>query len=569
MFKLKNSFSMLVVMGTSLLSSISFAQTARIQIVHNSPVAPAVDIFVGAVKLVPNISFRQATAFVDAPAGQVLQVRIKPTSASNDTSNPVFFNRYVLSADEKYVLVANGLLTQMGYAANPNGRSTAFDVTVVTDARETSTNGNEAQFRVVHTATDAPDVDVNVLNGPTLVDNAAFRDFTPYLGVAGGTYVLQVTPGSGSPVVATFSVPLGGFVNNALTVLASGFLNPAANLNGPGFALLVVTPGGQTIVLNPLTTSRLQIVHNSASAPAVDIFVGATKLVPGLAFRNATPVIDVPANTELQVRIKPASASNDTAGPVFFRRYTLTAGESYLLAATGLLSTTGYAANPDARNIGFDLTVLTQQREASTEAGKSQFRVVHASTDAPGVDVKVSGGPTLVDNALYGDITPYLSVDPLEYTLDVTPAAGEPVVASFMVPLNAFPDSAITVFASGFLTPASNQNGPGFGLLAVTPKGQAIFLAPTAFLAGRQLNLPVRMFPVPANDQVSLTIGDSRSSLKAEILEMSGKTLISRNINAGGNTTISIPTADLNKGMYLVRISDNSGASITRKFVKE
>jgi hypothetical protein len=195
--------------------------------------------------------------------------------------------------------------------------------------------------------------------------------------------------------------------------------------------------------------------------------------------------------------------------------------------------------------------------------------VVHASTDAPAVDVKVSGGPTLVNDAAFGDATPYLSVDPLEYTLDITPAAGEPVVASFDVPLNAFRDSALTVLASGFLAPANNQNGPGFGLLVVTPKGQAIFLAPTAFIAGRQLNIPVRMFPVPANERINVNVGDSRSSLKAEVLEMSGRTLISRNITAGGNTTISIPTAELAKGMYMVRLIDESGASLTRKFVKE
>lgn len=569
MFKVNRSKSIMMLLGVILMSSAVFAQTARIQVVHNSPVAPAVDIFAGATKLIPNLAFREATAFRDVPAGTEIQIRIKPASASNDTSAPVFFKRYTLAANERYTLVANGLLTQTGYAANPNNRSTAFDVTVVTEARETSTVASEAQFRVVHAVTDAPDVDVKLINGATLVDNASFRDFTGYLGVPGGTYILQVTPGSGSPVVATFSVPLGGFVGNALTVLASGFLTPSANQNGPAFALLAVTPTGQTVVLNPLTTSRLQIVHNSPTAPAVDIFVGATKLVSGLEFRKATPVIDAAANTELQVRIKPASASNDTANPVFFRRYTLIAGENYMLAANGLLSTTGYAANPDSRNIGFNLSVLTQQREASTESGKSQFRVVHASTDAPTVDVKVSNGPTLVNDAAFGDITPYLSVDPLEYTLDVTPAAGQPVVASFGVPLNAFRDSALTVLASGFLTPANNQNGPGFGLLVVTPKGRAIFLAPTAFIAGRQLNIPVRMFPVPANEQINVNVGDSRNSLKAEVLEMSGRTLISRNIVAGGNTTISIPTAELTKGMYMVRLTDESGASLTRKFVKE
>ena len=79
-----------------LISASALAQNARIQVVHNAANAPAVDIFVGAAKLFPNVPFRAASPFTNAPAGVELQVRIKPASASNDTSNPVFFRRYTL-----------------------------------------------------------------------------------------------------------------------------------------------------------------------------------------------------------------------------------------------------------------------------------------------------------------------------------------------------------------------------------------------------------------------------------------------------------------------------------------
>ncbi len=113
-------------------------------------------------------------------------------------------------------------------------------------------------------------------------------------------------------------------------------------------------------------------------------------------------------------------------------------------------------------------------REAAVNAGDVDLRVVHGSSDAPTVDVIARNVATLVDNASYSDITGYLSVPPASYTLDVTPAAGSPIVASFAANLTGLTGGSAVVFASGFLDPATNQNGSSFGLFAALANGTVV-----------------------------------------------------------------------------------------------
>ena len=51
-------------------------------------------------------------------------------------------------------------------------------------------------------------------------------------------------------------------------------------------------------------------------------------------------------------------------------------------------------------------------KEMSSDSTKVQFFVFHESTDAPTVDVIARSIATLVDNAGYGDLTDYISVNP-------------------------------------------------------------------------------------------------------------------------------------------------------------
>ncbi|MBK7856081.1 MAG: DUF4397 domain-containing protein [Bacteroidetes bacterium] len=113
-------------------------------------------------------------------------------------------------------------------------------------------------------------------------------------------------------------------------------------------------------------------------------------------------------------------------------------------------------------------------REVAINSTDVDLRVVHGSSDAPTVDVIARNVATLVDNASYSDITGYISVPPAIYTLDVTPAVGSPIVASFNANLSGLAGGSAVVFASGFLDPTQNQNGPAFGLFAALANGTVV-----------------------------------------------------------------------------------------------
>ena len=69
--------------------------------------------------------------------------------------------------------------------------------------------------------------------------------------------------------------------------------------------------------------------------------------------------------------------------------------------------------------------------------GEVDLKVLHGASDAPAVDVIARGVATLVDDAAYGDMTPYFAVPAGSYTLDITPAMdNNTVVASFTADLS-------------------------------------------------------------------------------------------------------------------------------------
>lgn len=232
-------------------------------------------------------------------------------------------------------------------------------------------------------------------------------------------------------------------------------------------------------VISSSSTARVQVIHNSADvlAGAVDVYINGTLAIDNFGFRAATPFIDLPAGVTLNIGIAPGNSTsvNDTLKnfPVV-----LTGGEKYVVFANGVL-TSGYAPNPDGRNIDFTLFVKPMAREVGTGSGVDLF-VLHGSTDAPTVDVKAreAGNLVLVNDAAYGDITPYFSVPAGNYTLDLYLADGTTLVASFVAPLTGLGGSSLAVFASGFLNPAANQNGAPFGLFAALANGTVVELVP-------------------------------------------------------------------------------------------
>ena len=448
--------------------------TARVQVIHNSAdmAADTVDVWLNDQLLLDNFAFRTASPFIDAPAGTPFEISIQGKN-STDTVNAIAQYTYTLTGGEKYVIVANGIVSGSGYTP-----ATPFDLHVYNMGQEMAMNSGETDVMVFHGSTDAPVVDVKEVGvgAGTIVDDAAYGDFTGYLNLPTADYSLQIRDASGMNTVAQFGAPLStlNLADSALVVVASGFLNPANNSNGPAFGLYAALPTGGDLVqlpAEPISTARVQVIHNSAdmAADTVDVWLNDQLLLDNFAFRTASPFIDAPAGTPFEISIQ-GKNSTDTVNAIAQYTYTLTGGEKYVIVASGIVSGSGYSpATP------FDLHVYNMGQEMAMNSGETDVMVFHGSTDAPIVDVKevAAGAGTIVDNAAYGDFSGYLNLPTADYSLQIRDSSGMNTVAQFGAPLSTLnlADSALVVLASGFLNPANNSNGPAFGLYAALPTG--------------------------------------------------------------------------------------------------
>ncbi|MBK7945468.1 MAG: DUF4397 domain-containing protein [Flavobacteriales bacterium] len=327
----------------------------------------------------------------------------------------------------------------------------------------------------MHGSTDAPTVDVfeSAVVSTTIIDNFSYGDFAGYLELPTLDFTLQVRTADNSTIVAAYAAPLQtlGLQGAALTVLASGFLNPSVNSNGPAFGLWVALPSGGPLVelpSAPIPTARIQAIHNSADAAAseVDVYLNGALLVDDFAFRTATPFVDVQAGVDLTLSIAPATSTSVADAIVDFS-YNLPAGGSFILVANGIVSPSGY--NPATP---FDILVYDGARESAQGAG-TDVLALHGSTDAPTVDVFESAvvSTTIIDDFSYADFAGYLELPTLDFTLQVRTADNSTIVASYAAPLQTLglQGAALTVLASGFLNPSVNSNGPAFGLWVALP----------------------------------------------------------------------------------------------------
>lgn len=536
--------------------------TARLQVIHNSAdlAASSVDVWLDNTLLLDNFAFRTATPFIDAPSGVNFKISIQPAN-STDTVNALFTKTFNLQDGKTYVVIANGIVSGSGYAP-----ATPFDLYAYDMGREAATSGSNTDLLVFHGATDAPVVDIKEVGvgAGTIVDDLAYATFAGYLELPTSDYSIQVRDAHGITTVAQYDAPLAtlGLNGAAAVAVASGFLDPGVNSNGPAFGIYVALPSGGDLVALPsvaISTARVQVIHNSADAAAsvVDVWLNDIKLIDNFEFRTATPYVDAPAGVPVTISIKDAN-STDPSNPIASFNYTLTGGMTYQIIANGIVSSSGYNPAP-----AFNLNVFAGAREKVNTPGNVDVLVYHGSTDAPTVDVVETGvgAGTIVDNLSYSQFAGYLELAPLDYKLEVRDETGTVTVVSYDAPLASLglQDFALTVLASGFLDPSMNSNGPAFGLYAALSVGGPLVALPVATGINDVMNpvSEVTTYPNPATDQITVQYAlRSASDVKIEVKNLIGQTV--KAVDAGNQTAGSyskqIDVKSLNDGLYLLNV---------------
>jgi hypothetical protein len=164
----------------------AFAQsgTAKVRVVHASPDAPAVDVYLNGDQALSNVSFFTASDYLDLPAG-TYQVQVTP--AGQPASAAVIDASATIEAGKAYTIAATGAVANIA-------------PTIIEDDL-TAPAAGQAHVRVYHFSPDAPAVDVQLADGTKLIEGLAFPDASNYLPVPAGSYDLQVVPAGGSDVV--------------------------------------------------------------------------------------------------------------------------------------------------------------------------------------------------------------------------------------------------------------------------------------------------------------------------------------------------------------------------------
>jgi hypothetical protein len=313
------------------------------------------------------------------------------------------------------------------------------------------------------------------------------------------------------------------------------------------------------------TTARLQVIHNCADplADSVDIYVGPFLAVDNFAFRTATPFADAPAGQIFTVGVAPKNSTSVNDTLISFN-VQLTGGGTYVAIASGVLTPPNFAVNPDGRPTGFTILIQDQMQETAQSPSSVDFRVLHGSTDAPTVDVVVSGLGPIVDDAAYTDITPYLSTPAGAYNLLITPGNNNAVVvAAYLADISTLGGSAGLVFASGFLDPSTNQNGPAFGLYAALPDGTVIPFQNVTGLNENTSRNSIRVYPNPSNDVLNIEISATQDIRSMHITDMSGKIVSTPALQMNGQT-IRCDVNGLAAGMYMLNLLSNDGIQTER-----
>ncbi len=465
--------------GGELIKLPVYAPMARVQVIHNSAdtIAEVVDVWLNQDLLLDNFAFRTASPFIDAPANEQFTIAIKGPD-SQDPYNPLWAHNYYLTEGETYILIAEGIASDTGY--DP---ATPFDIAVYTPGREAAVITGRTDILVHHGSTDAPMVDVVEIGigAGLLVNDLGYAGFSSYLELPTIDYILEIRDASGASLFGTYRAQLQtlGLENAAITVVASGFLNPAVNSDGAPFGLWAALASGGPLVELPayVPVARVQVIHNSADAVAasVDVWFDEELMIGNFAFRTATPFVFVPANTQVTLSVC-LPDSQDPSNPLWSENYTFVEDETYILVADGIISPEGYdPAKP------FTLFVYDGAVEEASVASNTDILVFHGATDAPTVDIVETaiGAGTIVDNLSYGQFDGYLELPTANYTLEIRDEGGTTTVALFSAPLADLnlQGKSLTLLASGFLDPSVNNSGPEFGLLAVKADGN-VFLLP-------------------------------------------------------------------------------------------
>ncbi|MEF8818981.1 MAG: DUF4397 domain-containing protein [Haloferacaceae archaeon] len=217
-----------------------------------------------------------------------------------------------------------------------------------------------------------------------------------------------------------------------------------------------VVPARTALADDDEETAGLRVAHASPDAPNVDVYVDGAVAVSGLEFRSVTDYLEVPTG-EREVAVNVAGTDTTVFGPTEIEL----AAEDYTAVALG------EASSDDSV---FTVSLFEDTNGANLGDDEARVRAIHASPDAPAVDVTANDGAlTVFDGFAFGESSGYAVVPADEYEIEVRPDTenNDGTVVKEVSGVTLAGGSTYTVFAVGYLTPDGEPADEAFGLVLV------------------------------------------------------------------------------------------------------
>lgn len=212
--------------------------TSYLRVVHASPDAPAVDVYLDNQSVLTDVPFGTTSDYQSLPAGSY-NVTI---TVAGDRDAVVFDGDVTVEPREVYTVAATGEVSE--------DAATGFEPVVVRD-NALAPDDDTAAISVFHLIPDAPTVDVTVAGTDTVVaDNVTFREASDYVNVPAGNYTLQIrqaTADNNGTVVTSISASVEG--GEAYSALAVGYLGPETAPEDRPFDVILTPDATRTIQL--------------------------------------------------------------------------------------------------------------------------------------------------------------------------------------------------------------------------------------------------------------------------------------------------------------------------------
>lgn len=245
------------------------ADTAQLRVLHASPDAPAVDIWINdEITELTNVPFGTISEYMDVPAGDY---NFKVFATGTDT-DPVIDADVTLAAGMAYTAAATGDLANIQPTVLEDGGNGAAD---------------KALVRVVHFSPDAPAVDVAPDGADPVVSGLEFPTATDYLALDAGEYDLEVRiAGSGDVALQLDPVQLEGGMAYSVFAIGSA-ADPAVGGNG----LQVVVGVDASADPDMPATDTLPAGSGSNGIPPL-VLIGTVLLAVGVSLRVLRTRVD-------------------------------------------------------------------------------------------------------------------------------------------------------------------------------------------------------------------------------------------------------------------------------------